>query len=210
MGFECGFHKVKKIDSDPEKCLYMLSYKDYIENPWAVEHFSTFKENMEYSYKSLYKDFECKYPDVKYTGKDELELIEFWCSIGRYIDDLILNDLIQLKPFEQYLIDSSFIDNTLAKVQDILSKDKLVPAIATHSFKYTEDGNKLMTLCDGLLVEDEDGNESLLDFEYDNIWIGSRNFDVDRYDALESFRDTLIKMKSIDLNENYIFYYRSY
>lgn len=210
MGFECGFDKVKKLDSNPEKCLYMLHYKDYINNSWATNNFSTFKEYEEYSYKSLYKDFKCKYPDVTYTGEDELENIEFWCSIGRYIDDLIHNDLIEFKPFEQYLIDSSFIDNALIKVQDILSKDKLVPAIATHSFKYTEDGDKLMTLCDGLLVEDEDGNESLLDFEYDNIWIGSRNFDSDRYDALKSFRDTLIKMKNIDLNENYIFYYRSY
>jgi len=210
LGFECGFDKVKKLDSNPEKCLYMLHYKDYINNSWATNNFSTFKEYEEYSYKSLYKDFKCKYPDVTYTGEDELENIEFWCSIGRYIDDLIHNDLIEFKPFEQYLIDSSFIDNALIKVQDILSKDKLVPAIATHSFKYTEDGDKLMTLCDGLLVEDEDGNESLLDFEYDNIWIGSRNFDSDRYDALKSFRDTLIKMKNIDLNENYIFYYRSY
>lgn len=210
MGFECGFNKVKKLDSNPEKCLYMLHYKDYIKNSWAVEHFSTFKEYNEYSYKSLYKDFECKYPDVKYTGEDELENIEFWCSIGRYIDNLIHNDLIEFKPFEQYLVDSTFIDNALTKVQNILSKDKLIPVTITHSFKYNDDGDKVMTLCDGILTEDEDGHEALIDLEFENIWIGSRNFDVDKYDALESFRDTLIKMKSIDLNENYIFYYRSY
>ena len=58
-----------------------------------------------------------------------------------------LNDLLNKREleFEQYLIDSTFIDNTLTKVQDILSKDKLIPAIATHSFKYTEDGDKLLS-----------------------------------------------------------------
>lgn len=210
MGFECGFDKIKKIDNDPEKCLYKIWYKHYMKNPWATEHFNSFKEYMEYEYKPFYKDFECKYPDIKYDGEEDFENIEFWCSIGRYLDDFILENAIRIQPFEQYIIDSTFIDKTLETVQKALNADKLIPVTITHSFRYNEDGDKVMTLCDGILTQDENENEALIDLEYENIWIGSRHFDIDRYYALESLRDTLIEMKKIDFNEYYIFYYRSY
>ena len=211
MGFNCGFDKVKKIDNDPEKCLYMLEYSHFKENTFYTDRFNTFKDYMDSMYKSLYKDFKCKYPDIVYnTDNNDFENIITWNSDGRYIDNLLKPYISEIKPFECYLITNDIIDKLLNLVEKYLSKDKLIPVTVTHSFRYVENGDKLMTLCDGILTQDEDGHEALIDLEFENIWIASRNINLDEYNIFESFKEVLLQIKSIDLDEYYIYYHRSY
>lgn len=212
MGFNCGFSKIKKVDKDFEKCLYMLTYNYFKTSSYIKD--DSFNNYMNTIYSPIYKDFVCKYYDEELENTNyrniKPEEIDYWCSIGQYIDDICKSVLTEVKPFEKYRVTSEDIDKMMDITRKELNDNQLIPVTITHSFKFTDEGDKLMTLCDGILTQDEDQHEALIDLEFENIWIGSRNFNLDKYYVLESFKDTLYDMKKINLNKYYIYYYRSY
>ena len=214
MGFNCGFNKIKKVDKDFEKCLYMMSYEYFKTNNFINNNNCNFNEYMTKMYSPLYKNFECKYSDedlenTKYKNI-KFEEIDYWYSTGRYIDDICKLVLTEIQPFEKYRVIEEDLDKMMDIVNEELDKNKLIPVTITHAFRYTEEGDKLMTLCDGILTQDEDQHEALIDLEFENIWIGSREFNIDKYYVLENFKNTLYNMRKVNLNKYYIYYYRSY
>lgn len=216
MGWDSGFDVVKKHNNlTPYQYFITNDFKDYLFNDWAREHYDTFEDY--YKSSSLF-DRELTYTpsggDAEFYKKNPEENLINWCSIGRWLDDYILPELTnEYQEFEKYLVTKEFIEKMETWVDEELEKRKLIPVYLKESYKYVneygENSDKILSRCDGLYVEDEDGNIYEIDREYDTIWI-SKGYDEDKYYALTSFKETLNKMKKIDLDKNWIFYYRSY
>ena len=216
MGFECGFKVVPRINNiDIEKYLYTRAHLDFDDNYWMKNNYNSFKEYFESSY-SLWGDkIECKYPDIDFRMDDYREIkedtIEWWCSIGRQLDiDYMQGQLDQIKPFEEYEVYEHWVDETLEKVRKSLKEEYFKPVSAVYYVHHNEDNEKVLKRCEGLLVEDEDGNQKLLDFYYDNIWMPCKYFDIDYHYAKERFVEVLEELQKINFNDNIVIYYRSY
>lgn len=216
MGFECGFETVPKVkDISAERYLYIEANKHYIEGAWLQEHYTDFEEYFKENYRLFDRSIECKYPDNGFLLNSYKDIkpksIEWWCSIGRRLDDdYVQGQLEQIKPFEHYEVTKEWVEQSLEAVKKSLAEEELIPCTAIYSFTYNDDGDKVLKLCDGLLTEDENGNQALIDFEYDNIWIAPRYFDSDYHYAKIRFRNILEELKNIDFETNFVFYYRSY
>jgi len=216
MGFECGLKVVPRINNiDIEKYLYTKAHLDFDNNYWIKNNYDSFKEYFESAY-SLWGDtVECKYPEIDFRMDDYREIkedtIDWWCSIGRTLDDeFIQGKLEQIKPFEYYELSKNQVEEILKAVNESLKEEKLIPTTVSYAVFDGGGEEKTLKACDGLLVEDDYGNQHLLDFRFDNIWVPKKYFDIDYHYTKESFRDALEKLLEYDFNRNIILYYRSY
>lgn len=215
MGFECGFKVVPRINNiDIEKYLYTRAHLDFDNNYWMKNIYDSFKEYFESAYSLWGNTIECKYPEIDFRMDDyreiEEETIGWWCSIGRTLDEDFIQGLDQIKPFEEYEVYEHWVDETLEKVRASLREETFIPVKGIYSIYNNENGDKVLRECDGLVVEDDDGNQKILDFEYDAVWIPSKFFDIDYHYAKERFVEALEKLQKINFNDNIVIYYRSY
>lgn len=212
MGFECGFDTVKRFyDLSPREYLITKDYLEYKNNSWAQEHYFTF-EDYYVSINNGKKPYDIPNENVvNFYQENKEENIDFWCSIGRHLDDFIRPNLEEIDiGTERYLVTEEFLEKAEDWVNDELNSNELIEAIPVKGIKMLKD-EEILSPIDGVVLEDEEGNIHNIYSEYDSVFI-SRNkyFDYSYYKALQSFKDCINKMKTIDLDENWIFYYRSY
>lgn len=211
MGFECGFEVVPRINNiSAKQYIYASLQHNYNKNTILHDLYNSFED-----YFIHVNDSECEYPDqnnlVDIYSKKETELIDNWYSYGRVLDDeFIQGKLEKIKPFEYYELSKNQVEEILKAVNKSLKEEKLIPATVSYAVFDREDEERILRPCDGILVEDDHGNQRLLDFKFDNIWVPEKYFDIDYHYTKESFRDALEKLFEYDFNRNIIFYYRSY
>lgn len=239
MGFECGFEKILKYkDTTLEeylnisRYLYWKKYKDQFLDETGNPY--TYKEYWE---SRVLADEEREFPgepdpdkvefydthrfEIEYDWQTEgytSKTIDYWCSIGRYLDEEFIYDEVRhLEPYkycEDYgPLDMNFVNKGLDWVKEELEKNQMIPVNIVKGYQYVdEDYNTQTVTIDGIEVEDEDGNIRKLDCEYDNVFVSkNRYFDPERFNALERFRDCLFEIKKILEEDKYIVYYfRSY
>ena len=218
MGFECGFEVISRFkDITDEQYFYVKAQKYYEKYivPHADGFYKSFEDWFEQSYSMWGSKVTCKYPDQKARVSDydflDPETIDFWCSIGRRLDDdYVQGQLERIKPFEYYSVTREWVEKTLKAVTESLKNEHLIPATIVYAMRHGDDGELVLSPCDGILVEDEDGHQQLLELEYDNIWVAPKYFDTDYHYAKESFKATLEKLLEFDFDKNIIFYFRSY
>lgn len=218
MGFECGFEVIPRLkDITAEQYFYAKAQKYYELTivPHCDGFYKSFEDWFVQSYSWFGSEVECKYPDqmdyVMEYADLKPETIDFWCSIGRRLDDDYVHGYLkQIKPFEYYPVTKEWVEQTLERINESLEQEQLIPATIIYAMHYNDDNEKVLTNCDGVLVEDEDGHQQLIELEYDNIWVAPRCFDTDYHYAKESFKKTLEKLLTYDFEKNIIFYFRSY
>lgn len=227
MGFENGFVRVEKKNNliTPEEYLHIkhfLLYKNLLRHDAYKSAYNSYKEWYTDTYSKGFSsnsfiELNDKYTDdyLEEISKDYIdyksETVDWWCSIGSFLDSHFLNGLERVKPFEYYKVTLEDIDAVLNSVNEYLCDNRLIPAYIKESFKYLENGDKVFTKSDGILVEDEDGRESILYSGFHEIYIGSSNFDSDKYSAAEQLKECLIDLKiNTDFDNSFILYYKSY
>lgn len=232
MGFECGFSFIPKFYNDLsdeenfKKYLVASSYLGYVKNSWAKEHYKTFEDYI-HSY-SRFKDEENVDVDLNVVDKlesfhEKFDLgeydgyskdIEFWCSIGRNIDDEIYNRNTEfddynivndefMKRLNEFISDNE--NSSLYHLQEV-SIDK--GFIVKKDDEYPDENTIISRAIDGIEVCDNDGH---LDRIYANNDYGDYLLHGDiEYSTL---MDNLIKARDIIdiVRKDYIVYYwRSY
>ena len=221
MGFECGFIKIKRCGDITFKEYDIInSYITYQKESWAKEHFDTFEKYYAYLTGSDKVDdtaiekIEINQDYVDFYKNNPEETLTFWCSIGRYLDNYIIEHLELYSGIpDYYIITEQFIKEALNWVTDYLQENRLIPVSVIKSWRKDEDsGNEIMNPCDGLIVEDDLGDKLVVDLDEEgSIWIAPRGYQDDQYHAMISFRDALVKMlKDFDPDKEFIVYFRSY
>lgn len=240
MGFECGFSTVKKYkDTTLEEFNNISSYlywkkeiKDLVISNDDKGKWSTYEDFWKYS---CFDEEKLEYPGEPDQEKVEYydthrqgeynsiaEDIHYWCSSGRYIDDFCLNS-IKHNVMDDYRlpVTKEWIQEALEWVDSKLDENELMPVKICRSFKevykdsYDEDPDIVLTSCDGVEVETEDGEIRRLftnnEDYYDTIFISkNKYFDPDAYSVYKQFKDTLNTISHINLYENIVYYWRSY
>lgn len=215
MGWESGFKSIPKENKTmkPETCLFAVEAARFYNNPFMTEHYATFREYME----SNYFDYEWDGPhpydeEIQFYSKHEEETLQYWCSIGRRLDPHIIEMLntSRIDPFYTYNVTPDFLDKAEKWVNKELDTQKLKPVTLIKGWRHTESGEQLMYDIDGAIVEDEDGNQKIIDLEFEELYIPEKEYDEEYFYALKAFRDSILKMRNIDLHDNFIFYYQSF
>lgn len=222
MGFECGFETVPRLENITDEQYFYVQTQKYYEKyivPHSDGFYKSFEDWFKQSYSSwnswYYEEIECKYPDQKDKVLSyefiEPDIIDFWCSVGRRLDDEYVQGQLEcIKPFEYYSVTREWVKKTLKEVNESLENEQLIPATIIYSMHCNKNGEKVLTNCDGILVEDEDGHQQLIELEFDNIWISPKEFDRDYHYAKERFKTALEKLLEYDFENSIVFYFRSY
>lgn len=227
MGFDCGFYRVKKYkDVTVSDFALIHSYLQWKNNPWNFEdnHYPTFEK---------YWDAFCKGWDSneKFPGEPDMDAVTFyenqphdeysydtciesWCSSGRFLDEYISHRLTPIDEYTFIGIDKDFIADANRWVDEELDRCKLIPVRVTKAYRDNEDETTTLIPCDGIFVEDEEGNQRMIDTSDEEwgeyVYVPSRYFDEDRHYALTSFREALLKLSMIDLDDSIVWYSRSW
>ena len=232
MGFNCGFSFIPRFYrdlSDEEnfkKYLVASSYLGYVKNSWAKEHYKTFEDYI-HSFSS-FKDEENVDVDLKVV--DELESfhekfdlgeydgyskdIEYWCSIGRNIDDELYNHDTELEDYN--IINDEFMKRLNEFIDDNENSDlyHLQEVFIDKGFitkkddEYPDEDTIISRAIDGVEVINNNGN---IDRIYANNDYGDSLFHGDIEYA--NLMNDLIKARDIIniVRKDYIVYYwRSY
>ena len=227
MGFECSFNRVKKFKNTTVADFKIINaYLNWKNNPWNFEegHYPTFEKY----WNGLVKGWD---DDTEYPGEPDMEAvafydeqphdeysyeqtIDFWCSSGRYIDEFVTQVLQRVDEYTFIGIDDTFFQKAYKWIEDQLADCNIKPAFITHAFKENEDGTTTLIPCDGIFVEDEEGNQRMIntsDEEWSEcIYIPSRYFDEDRWSTLNQFKETIDKLTIMDRDNYLIWYSRGY
>ena len=245
MGFECGFERVKKYNTDFSVSDFFLvdTYLTWRDNPWNFKNMFTKTGEQEMEDTAPYPTFEkywnshCEWVG-KYPGEpslDEIEFysaiknknqkkepyastsetIDFWCSNGRYIDDEIVSNLEKINEYTYGPVNDDFIEKMFKWVEGELKECKLVQSLVLECFQKNEDGTKLLIPCDGIVATNpETGDKRFIDTSEEEfgeyIYIPSKYFDEDKFNALNQFKETLFKLSAINQDDELVWYERSF
>ena len=224
MGFECSFQLVEKYGNVQrvEDWNVVEAYLEWKNNPWNHEegHYPTFEKYWNAFFDSEYPGEPDKevvnFYDVPPQGwySSYATFIDSWCSSGHYIDEFIVPNLKKVDEYTFVGIDNEFINKGYKWVDAELEECKLIPVIVTKSFRDNPDGTTTLIPCDGILAEDEDGNQRLINTSAEEwgeyIYIPSKYYDESKHVVLTSFRDALSKLALFNPNDYIIWYSRSY
>ena len=235
MGFECGFNKFPVYkDTTVDEFLWIKNYLYWKNNPWNFE-----ERNGKAPYPT-YKDYwmsegfrrreEENYPGEPDPDKvafyqdfidKEDDTIDYWCSIGRHIDDFVRSELTPIDddPYYYKGIDLDFVKEAQKWVEEELEENKLIPVTINRGYvitnkedrKYIDEDDQYATIAiDGVEIEDDDGNIRRLDAE-GQIYVAKGYFDDELNGALNGFKDTLYKIKDLLREGEYqVYYYGGY
>lgn len=212
MGFDCGFNAIKKFKHYTiQDSLNALDYIRWMDNPWNHEegHYPTYEDY----WKSV-----ISYNDDEYPGEPNKELVEFYrdndsidlFSWGSWSFSDVDRELISyLKPLDKY--DYNYLLENKKDFLDYLGRfiDKygeLIPVLPTKGIVYSEDETILRNI-DGVMLKYPDGKL----FEYDNENFGLYLIeDNDNYWISHHLELLRSKVEILDLNEYFVYYWRSY
>ena len=238
MGFECGFDKVLKY-----KDTTLEEYRNITSYLYWKKH--QFKDNDGNAIFPTYEDFWKSHrinESREYPGEPDPDKVEFydthrfekeydwqtegytsssiqyWCSIGRYLDDNFIYDELRKKELYEHAedygpIDMDFVNKGLKWVDEELDKNKLIPVTIDRGFVYLDDGENIQTVnVDGIEIIDDSGNTRRIDSEYQYVYVSKNVYaDPENLSVLESFKECLLKIKELLIEDKYmIYYYRSY
>ena len=118
--------------------------------------------------------------------------------ISIFLQDEVIRKWLNMAEYDYYKeIDKSFVDTALAYVEKELELNKLVPMTVISDV-------------DKVTLESDFGDRVDLSLTGKRIYLESSKYDSDERFMLKLFRDTLYKIKDIDFNNNFIWYYRSW
>lgn len=153
---------------------------------------------------------------------DAITTIDFWGSGGRYFDGDLIHILNKVDDYNFGPFTKDKLNETLEYVNAELEDCKLIPVIINYSYKINNGYRAplgmgediILNKCDGIIAEDvETGNERRIPTngeEGELVYVPSRNFDEDKYYALLSLKEVLIKILNIDLDKEFVWYERSW
>lgn len=138
----------------------------------------------------------------------------------RYLDGFICNNLEKVECLDDQVygpVTREFITTTLNWVNKELKENRLIESIVNYCYKINPDETISLIPCDGIVALNiETGEERRIYTAFDegegcgNVYVPSREYDDDKNYYLNSFKEALIKMSTMDLDNNLIWYWRSY
>lgn len=138
----------------------------------------------------------------------------------RILDGFMCSNLEEVEGLDGMVygpVTKEFILNALMWVEEELSDNKLIESSVKYCFKDNDDGTISLIPCDGIVaINVETGEERRVYSAFDeeegcgNVYVPSSDYDDDKIWYLNSFKDALIKMSSMDPDANLIWYWRSY
>ncbi len=240
MGFECSINKVPKCKKTESKFSSkdFIMVKEYQHYKYVMTHdlfyikkvkeaeekdeersisFDHFTGNM---YQDVFipftkevHNFYSKYHEENNGSPDET--IDYWCSIGRSLDNEICSVLRENKvnsidsEGSQYILSEEIIDKLLVMAEEWLKKNGLYECIVKYGIIHKDNGQMLYVPIDGIEVVsvDEDFSKKVLFNEdsCDSIFVRKTAADSETYCMWEDFRRALLEAKSVV--EDYIITY---
>ena len=138
----------------------------------------------------------------------------------RILDCFICSNLKEVEGLDGMVygpVTKEFISTALMWVEEELSDNKLIESSVKYCFKDNDDGTISLIPCDGIVaINVETGEERRIYTAFDeeegcgNVYVQSSEYDDDKIWYLNSFKDALIKMSSMNPDVNLIWYWRSY
>lgn len=149
------------------------------------------------------------------TYNDATTTIESWCSSGRTFDSDIITYLEKIDQYTFGPFTPESLKNIIEYVDKELESCKTIPVIISECFKINEDGTKTLIPCDGVIaINTETGEERKIytsdEYEGEYLYAPTAEFEEDKYYALTSLKEALIKVSSINLEEEFVWYERGW
>lgn len=214
MGFEIGFNKIKKYDSCSfNEMLESIERNSFKNNEWLKEHYSSYEEY--YKNTDLSKKPLCNPSNeiIKFYDGKEPDILDYWCSIGRKFDSDICSYLTKIDEYHYLIENKKQIESLLKNFKSWLESIEPEPAYITHSIKCLEDGSFILNKIDGIQIELENGQIRQLFFnddEDDTIYVNSKYVEPEEIYAIKTLIKCLEEINEINLDEYFIYYWRSF
>lgn len=234
MSWDAGFSKIRKYEGiDLEQFLLIKQYLEWKNNAWNFESPDRYPTFEKYWGNYLGKPCPGKPNEdlvklIEENEKHEADYggiaydtdINWWGTWDsqRILDGFITDHLTRFDNDGNYYvgIDRTFIEEGMKWVDEQLEDCKLIPVAVIHAYKENKNGDIKLVPCDGLEIKNLETDEirrirtNFDEDEIETIYVPSKNFDDDRRYYLESFKETLFKLSQLDLDNELVWYWRSY
>lgn len=213
MGFDCGFNAIKKFkDYTVMDYINTIYYIEWLDNPWNHEegHYPTYKK---------YWDSTKSYSKEPYPGEPNEEIIEFYrdneakelFSWGSWNFSPIDEDL---KYYLEKLDEDGFIyllkdkDKLIDYLNKLIKDNELEQVTPIKGINYQEDEMILRDI-DGVMLECQD--RKLKQYDNDNDCAGLCLINDENMYWISYYLNLLkAKLEVIDLDEYWVYYWRSW
>jgi len=219
MGYELGLYAAPKFGTF-EEMKNTFNYFEWKNNHWNFE----LNENSGKAPYPTFKEYWTAFCDGEFPGEPSEEckffysrigepiLIDYWCSYGReYLDDYIITHFDETsKGSECYLFELDYLYSIMQWADGEYDSSELKSVVPTKSVKIVDDESELMTVINGVVVEDNDGESYTCYKDYDDDLL----FYCKNKDKYYCFDKLISALKTVEVlkktGDYYVWFERSY
>ena len=217
MGFSAGFSVIKRIHN----CTFieMIEAKrhaDFENSTWLKQTYKSYKD---YVNTNLIGEKLVLITAPETLVKEYMQIkpinICDWCSNARSFDENIIS-LSEYNYEEYYKIGHESLEKLYEYAKQAMADLEIIPVTITHGIKTLENDTdeaeyKLIPI-DGVQIQLEDGSIRQIISEYDDgvIFVSKSLADFEKIYTFKSLLECVEQLKQYNLDEYFIYYWRSY